>query len=76
MTESLNRWMGSADAIRHMEHFRIGQVPVRIAYVRERVDDYYTSLVGDLFDKMRENQPESPEWARLAAAWASLYCLA
>lgn len=70
MTESLNRWIGSADAIRHMEHFRIGQIPARIAYVRDRVDDYYTSLVGDLFDKMRENQPESPEWARLGNAFA------
>src|ERR1035437_5624366 len=70
MTESLNRWIGSADAIRHIEHFRIGQVPLRMAYVRDRVDDYYTSLVGDLFDRMRENQPESPEWARLGNAFA------
>jgi helicase len=70
MTESLNRWIGSADAMRYMEHFRIGQVPVRIAYVRDRVDDYYTSLVGDLFDKMRENRRESPEWARLGNAFA------
>lgn len=70
MTESLNRWIGAADAIRHMEHFRIGQIPAGIGYVRDRVDDYYTSLVGDLFDKMRENQPESPEWARLGNAFA------
>jgi helicase len=70
MTESLNRWIGTADAIRHMEHFRMGQVPLGMAYIRDRVDDYYTSLVGDLFDKMRENQPESPEWARLGNAFA------
>lgn len=70
MTESLTRWMGTADAIRHMEHFRIAQVPLGMAYIRDRADDYYTSLVGDLFDRMRENQPESAEWARLGNAFA------
>lgn len=70
MTESLTRWIGTADAIRHMGHFRIAQVPLEMAYVRDRVDDYYTSLVGDLFDRMRENQAESAEWARLGNAFA------
>ena len=37
---------------------------------RDRVDDYYTSLVGDLFDRMRENQAESADWARLGNAFA------
>ncbi len=70
MTESLTRWMGTADAIRHMEHFHMPQVPLEMAYIRSRVDDYYTSLVGDLFDRMRENQAESAEWARLGNAFA------
>jgi hypothetical protein len=62
--------MGTADAIRHMEHFHIAQVPLEMAYIRDRVDDYYTSLVGDLFDRMRESQAESAEWARLGNAFA------
>lgn len=70
MTESLTRWIGTADAIRHMEHFRIPQVPLDMTYIRERVDDYYTSLVGDLFDRMRENGAESAEWAHLGNAFA------
>jgi helicase len=70
MTESLNRWMGAADAIRHMVDFHIVQIPLSVAYIRDRVDDYYTSLVGDLFDRMRQNQGESPEWARLGNAFA------
>jgi superfamily II DNA/RNA helicase len=53
-----------------MEHFHIAQVPLDMAYIRDRVDDYYTSLVGDLFDRMRENQGESAEWARLGNAFA------
>ena len=70
MTESLNRWIATADAVRHMNHFRIAQVPLGMAFVRNRVDDYYISLVGDLFDRMRENQVESAEWARLGNAFA------
>jgi len=70
VTESLSRWIATADAIRHLEHFRMPQVPLRIAYVRERADDYYMSLVGDLFDRMRENSGESAEWARLGNAFA------
>jgi helicase len=47
MTESLTRWMGTADAIRHVEHFRIAQVPLGMGYIRDRVDDYYTALLLD-----------------------------
>jgi hypothetical protein len=52
-----------------MEHFRIAQVSLEMGNVRDRIDDYYTSLVGDLFDRMRENQAESAEWARLGNAF-------
>ncbi|MFZ1007508.1 MAG: DEAD/DEAH box helicase [Candidatus Sulfotelmatobacter sp.] len=70
MTETLNRWIATADAVRHMDHFRIAQVPLAMGFVRSRVDDYYISLVGDLFDRMRVNQAESAEWARLGNAFA------
>jgi hypothetical protein len=53
-----------------MEHFHVAQMPLNVAYIRDRVDDYYMSLVGDLFDRMRLNQDESSEWARLGNAFA------
>jgi superfamily II DNA/RNA helicase len=56
-----------------MEHFRMAQVPLGVTYIRERADDYYTSLVGDLFDRMRENSAESVEWARLGNAFAQFF---
>ena len=70
MTESLAQWISSADALRHMEHFRMPEVPIALTFIRARADDYYTSLVGDLFDRMRENSAESQEWARLGNAFA------
>jgi helicase len=69
MTESLVRWIATADALRHIEHFQ-GDIPLALTFIRERADDYYTSLVGDLFDRMRENSAESAEWARLGNAFA------
>lgn len=69
MTESLLRWIATADALRHIEHFR-AEIPLGLTFIRERADDYYTSLVGDLFDRMRENSAESTEWARLGNAFA------
>ena len=69
MTESLIRWIATADALRHIEHFQ-AEIPLALTFIRERADDYYTSLVGDLFDRMRENSAESTEWARLGNAFA------
>lgn len=46
------------------------EVPIALTFIRARADDYYTSLVGDLFDRMRENSAESREWARLGNAFA------
>lgn len=70
MTESLSRWIATADVLRHVEHFGIEQVPIGVTFIRERADDYYTSLVGELFDRMRNNSAESVEWARLGNAFA------
>lgn len=70
MTESLTRWISAADALRHIEHFQMPETPIALSFIRTRADDYYTSLVGDLFDRMRENSAESREWARLGNAFA------
>src|SRR6202050_2160555 len=70
MTESLAQWISSADALRKMKYYGRPGLPIPLTFIRARADDYYTSLVGDLFDRMRENQAESAEWARLGNAFA------
>jgi helicase len=69
MTNSLSQWIAAADTLRHLEHFQIREIPLEVGFLRTRSDDYYTSLVGELFDRMRENAPESLEWARLGNAF-------
>ncbi|MDW5266093.1 MULTISPECIES: DEAD/DEAH box helicase [Acidobacteriaceae] len=69
MTASLSRWISAADAVRHLEYFRAAEIPLELSYIRARADDYYISLVGDLFERMQENAPESFEWARLGNAF-------
>lgn len=72
MRLSLARWMGDADALRHLEHFRVSQASIDLAHIRARVDDYYVSLVGDLFERMHDGSEDGPEWARLGNALAQL----
>lgn len=72
MRSSLARWVGDADALRHLEHFKVDQSSLDLAHVRTRTDDYYLSLVGELFDRMRTNSNDAPGWARLGNAFAQL----
>ena len=71
MTVSLSKWIGDSDALRHLEYFRATQSLVGLAHIRARADEYYLSLVGDLFDRMREGNENSAEWARLGNALAA-----
>lgn len=72
MRASLARWMGDADALRHLEHFRVEQASIDLAHVRSRADDYYIALVGELFERMREGSADGQGWARLGNALAQL----
>jgi helicase len=71
MRASLARWIGNADALRHLERFRVA-VPDSYAGLRARADDYYLSLVGELFERLRENAGVSADWARLGNAFAQV----
>ena len=53
MRQTLANWVSDSDALRHLEQFRVREVPLRLAYLRARVDDYYIALVGELFERMR-----------------------
>lgn len=70
MRASLERWIGDADALRHLEHFRVEQETINLAYIRERADDYYIALVGELFELMRDGSADGQGWARLGNALA------
>lgn len=70
MRPSLARWIGDAEALRHLEHFRVSQASVDLAHIRSRADDYYLSLVGELFERMREGYSDATQWAQLGNALA------
>ena len=68
MRPSLAQWIGEADALWHLEHFRVSRDALDLAHIRNRAGDYYLSLVGDLFDCMRTDDADDKEWARLGNA--------
>ncbi|MDH6185310.1 hypothetical protein H4V98_002694 [Polaromonas sp. CG_23.6] len=72
MDQHLLRWIGDADAIRHIEHFKVPQVTVEQAEVRARVDDYYIALVGELFTRMRTGSEDAEGWSKLGNALAQI----
>jgi superfamily II DNA/RNA helicase len=72
MRPALARWIGDADALRHLEHFRVQQSSLDLAHIRTRADDYYLALVGELFERMRTGSEDAAGWARLGNAFAQL----
>lgn len=72
MTPSLDRWIGEADALRHIEDFKVPQPSLGLVTLRSRLDDYYLSLVGDLFDRMHQRSEDGRGWARLGNALAQI----
>lgn len=53
-----------------MERFGFDQTPINLGYLRTRGDDYYISLVGELFDRIREPYEDPVDWSRLGNALA------
>lgn len=70
MNQSLSNWVRDADALRHMEYFRVLQAGTEFAHIRTRLDDYYIALVGSLFGQLRSSSASPSEWARLGNALA------
>jgi helicase len=70
MRASLARWIGDADALRHLAYFGVNTEALDLAYIRQRADDYYISLVGELFERMRETTGPASDWARLGNAFS------
>lgn len=72
MNQYLLRWINDADAIRHVERFRVPQLTVEHAEVQARTDDYYIALVGELFTRMRSGSDDAEGWAKLGNALAQV----
>jgi hypothetical protein len=67
---TIARWIGDADAAQYLERFGSGQEDLVFAYIRERADDYYVALVGELFDRVRRGYTARSHWAVLGNALA------
>ncbi|SDL23032.1 Replicative superfamily II helicase [Franzmannia pantelleriensis] len=68
MRETLAKWVSDADALHHVERFGFSQLPLQLDYLRSRGDDYYISLVGELFERLHEPYRDSVDWSRLGNA--------
>lgn len=68
MNESLITWVSAADASMHLSEMKVVQGSLDTSYILNRFDDYYISLVGSLFDKLRTADEPGEEWAFLANA--------
>lgn len=69
MRASLQRWINDTDTARHLRHFQYAQLPIELAHVSNRLDDYYISLVGELFSNLRAPDVPSSDWAQLGNAF-------
>lgn len=69
MRESLQQWINNADIARHLRHFQYAQFPIELDLVEHRLDDYYISLVGELFGNLHLPQVASADWAQLGNAF-------
>jgi len=67
MRDALAKWVSDADALYHMERFEAGR-PEKLEYLRLRGDDFYISLVSELFDRLREPYADPADWSRLGNA--------
>lgn len=70
MRPSLARWVGDADAARHRVQFGLASTQGPQADALTRPDDYYITLVGELFSLMRDQADVGNDWARLGNALA------
>jgi len=70
MRAALIQWIGDAEALRHINQFRVREIPFALGYQRTRKDDLYLALVGELFDRMRDGNAQPADWARLGNALA------
>jgi helicase len=68
MRDALDTWVNDADALQYIDKFGLEATPAGLAYLRGREDDYYISLVGELFARLHEAYEDPLDWSRLGNA--------
>lgn len=68
MRSVLAKWVSDADALHYVQRFGFKEIPSRLAYLKARRDDYYISLVGEVFDRLRDPYEDAVQWSRLGNA--------
>ncbi|WP_035881679.1 DEAD/DEAH box helicase [Cupriavidus metallidurans] len=69
MRANLQNWINDADSVRHLRFFSIAQTPIHLARITNRPEDYYISLVGELFRSMETPDTSRDDWAQLGNAF-------
>lgn len=69
MRESLQNLINDADSVRHLRFFSIAQTPIILARITNRPEDFYISLVGELFRCIRAPETSRADWAQLGNAF-------
>jgi len=69
MRVSLQNWINDADSLQQHRFFSIAQMPINLGHIINRQEDYFISLVGELFNYL--NSPDTPraDWAQLGNAF-------
>lgn len=69
MRLELQNWINEADSVRHLRFFSVLQMPIHLARITNRIEDYYISLVGELFKSLEEPDVSKADWAQLGNAF-------
>lgn len=69
LRESLQNWINDADNVRHLRFFSTPSIPIRLAHVVNRPQDFYVSLVGELFSCIQAPDTSRFDWAQLGNAF-------
>jgi helicase len=68
MRTALEAWLNDAETVQYIDKFGLEATPTALAYLRGREDDYYISLVGELFARLHEPYEDPVDWSRLGNA--------
>ena len=60
--------MNGADALHYVQRLGLTAIPSDVTDVQDRQDDFYISLVGELFDRLRNPYNDPIDWSRLGNA--------
>ena len=68
MRETLGRWIADAETQYAIEDFQLTEHLRELEYLDDRTTDLYYSLVGELFDMVRDGSGDALDWAALGRA--------